>query len=296
MKRPIYLLATKEEDFSSECKKLLRELDYDYAFIKAPDHHDELPKILNDKNSGVVLLAITWDDLLCVKMVEEIVEMERPFESVIFSDLPTPANLAAAFNRGLSGILTNSLKPNEFRLVLQRAFRRLDARMKDRVINKDVKAVKSDPLRDHLIGRAILQWLDGKGPVPFDKSLKALVVASSDVQGSALTTLLTQLGLSAFRCKNAAEARSCIDGQEYELVISDCQLPDGTALDVSSYIHQAKRLRLPRFIVWTSSPHLDPKLSAPEAHVDSIMRKPPPESGLASLLPTIFATVMSAQT
>ena len=296
MKRPLYLLANTEEDFSLACKELLRDLDYNFAFIKSPDHHDELPKLLQDKESGVVLLAITWDDLLCVKMVEEIVNMERPFESVILSDLPTPANLAAAFNRGLSGILTKSPKPNEVRVVLQRASRRVDARLKDRVATNMSGPAKVDHLRDHLIGSAILRWLDGKGGLPFDKSLKALVVASSDVQGSALTALLKQLGLSAFRCKNAAEARSCIDGQDYELVISDCQLPDGTALDVSNYIHQSKRQRLPRFIVWTSSPGLDPKLSAPEAHVDSIMRKPSPENGLASLLPTIFATVMSAQT
>ena len=296
MKRPIYLLADNEDDFSLECRALLRELEYDWTFLESPRHHDELPKLFEKKQLGIVLLSITWDDLLCVKMVEEIASMERPFESVIISDLPNPEKLAAAFNRGLSGFLTKPLKQQETRMVLQRASRRIEDSLGRMKPSNDGPHSVVDPLRDQLIGSAILKWLDGKEALPFDKSLKALVIASSEVQGSALVSLLKKLGLSAFRCKSAAEARTCLDGQDYELVISDCQLPDGTALDVSAYIRQIKRRRIPRFIVWTSSPQLIPKLLQPEAHIDSIMRKPPSDCGLASLLPTIFATVMSAQT
>ncbi len=295
MKWPIYLLAKNEEQFPEGFLQLLQELELTWTFLLVPEHHGDLPKLLNEHPVGLVLLPALWEDLASVKFVEELAGHEPPFESVIVGEVPTAANLTTAFNRGLTGYLSTPLAKEECQLVIKRACQRMEKWAEKARERVNVLENKDDPLRDQLIGSAILRWLDEKRAQPFDEKSRALVVATSEVQGNSLCLLLKQLGLSAVRMANSAQAKEHLDKEDVTLIISDSQLPDGTALELIEHIRKTKKSALPRFVVWTSSPTLDERFSQPEAHIDTILRKPPPESGLASLLPTILATVMSSQ-
>ncbi|GMT42312.1 MAG: hypothetical protein IEMM0002_0723 [bacterium] len=144
--------------------------------------------------------------------------------------------------------------------------------------------------RDQHLAHALLDFMNNNGPVR-SGDIKVLLVTTSAAQEKRLGNLLTKIGVSAVSAGNMEDALKNTNLTEYSLIISDSVLPDGDAVTLVSRLRKALKSHMPRFMVWSSSPQKATDLLRPENHIDDVLIKPGPGTGIESMLPSIIAGI-----
>lgn len=264
-----------------------------------PPNHEDLVALFEGRPGGVVLVPAVWEDLACVKAAGELAAMAEPFEPVLVGPAPDPSLLVAAFNEGASGYIEVPPDPEKARHVLDRARQRYRSRTGAVVSaalhhqDNDAAAATSQVARDHYLGRAFLRCFENAGHL-FPDTVGVLIVSSSEPQQKQLAKLVGQTGALVEKVRTMKDAVAACKPNGCTLVVSDGQLPDGDAASLAKALRKALSNRMPRIIVWSSSPETTAAGFGPDAPVDAVIPKPAPGIGVEACLPPIIATICEA--
>jgi CheY-like chemotaxis protein len=301
MKTKAYFVICDQLSDDRELRQLLLKRDFVVEDIAIGSDHGAIAGILKDNEPGFIFIPPAWEDMFCVKVLNEIDLLGFPFETVIFGPKPEMAKLILAFNSGLSGFVELPVNTSSFTQVINRLkFRfvgKLEADRQNRRLTEFERggtpaAFSSQMLeRDHFLARAFMDLAARSGPI-FSDNVSVLLVSSSLVQQQTFEAFLKKLGITVFLAGSVAEAGRILGkGNGCRMVISDSVLPDG---DVGSLVENVRKTftsKLPRFVVITSSPDKASELLSPDMHIDDVILKPGPDAGLESILPTIIAGI-----
>ncbi|VAX38153.1 hypothetical protein MNBD_UNCLBAC01-578 [hydrothermal vent metagenome] len=293
----IYFLENLEYPLDKTLMETFQLCDLSFEVLSLPNDHKETGKVLESKERGCVFLPAVWQDLFCVKIIQEIKLLEKAFETVIVGSAPLAENLVLAFNEGLSAYLTVPITKVNF----QHIFLRVKARHKQYIERLDMEhrlfdlerqlnmSSGSEPvhIRNHYLGQAFLDIKKQKGPFS-EENIEILIISSSEVQKEKLATLLNVLGLTVVKVKNIEEAIKIVQDKYFSIIISDNVLPDGEAVALADQLRKSCS-KVPKLVVWSSSPEKAGSLLDPKNHIDEVVLKPSPETGIESILPTIIA-------
>ncbi len=264
--------------------------------IDLPENHEEMPALFGTREAGIIFMPPVWEDLFCVKMINEIQTLKVPFEVILVGEPPTVPNLIVAFNNGLAGYLETPVDDDKLGHAVSRAASRLRSKAEISKIKIRLAGFESGSAaksysppqveRDQLLARAFLDFMHQRGPI-HDGEVKILLVSSSAAQEKKLENFLSNLGMKVKTAADIAEAVRLAASSSYTLIISDGELPDGNAIELASRLRKALKKQIPGFLVWSSSPDKVPALLNPDNHIDDVLLKPGPGAGIESILPSI---------
>ena len=132
-----YLLTDKKTKLDKDLEGKLKILEFELEKADLPEDHEEVYEYFQDKEGGLIFIPAIWQDLYCVKVVQEIVRLRGSFEAIIVGSKPTIPDLIVAFNNGLSAYLPTPLDPQELKQVITRA----TSKLKEKA-DKDLLAVR----------------------------------------------------------------------------------------------------------------------------------------------------------
>lgn len=299
-----YLLSDKKSKFDKDIEGTLKMLEFELEVVDLPEDHEEVYEYFQDKEGGLIFIQAVWQDLYCVKVVQEIVRLRGSFEAIIVGAKPKIPDLTVAFNNGLTAYLTTPLDTQELKQVIARA----SAKLKEKS-DKDLLAIRlaqyessgkvqsifnQTSERDLLLAKAFVDFFKQRGPIVSGET-HILLVGSSGAQKKKLESFLKQLNI---HIDSTVDIKSGVDlalKGKFQLIISDNVLPDGSAIEMISELRAKVKGELPRFIVWSSSPEKYAELVNPETHIDDVITKPGPGVGIETVLPAIIAAIYSAE-
>ena len=299
-----YLLSDKNSKLDKGLESSLKVLEFETEKVDLPEDHEAIFKYFEGKEGGLIFIPAIWQDLFCVKVVQEIVRLRGSFEAVVVGSKPKIPDLIVAFNNGLSAYLTTPLDTQELKQVVSRAMLKLKEKS-----DKDLLAVRLTQYessgkvqslftqtseRDMLLAKAFIDFFKQSGPI-MSGEVYVLLVGSSGAQKKKLESFLKQLNIhtdSATDIKSGVELT--LKGK-YQLIISDNVLSDGSAIQMITELRAKVKGELPRFIVWSSSPEKYAELINPETHIDDVITKPGPGAGIETVLPAIIAAIYSSE-
>ena len=113
-----------------------------------------------------------------------------------------------------------------------------------------------------------------------------LLVEDSEIYRHYLRGRLEALGLTVRDADDLIPAIEFIEVEDFDLVITDDQLPSGTGADLLAYVHN----RQPLLPVVVMSSHVDDELRRRAVHADAVCDK----DTLVALLPVLVATPTAA--
>ncbi len=294
-----YLMQNDDYPLDVSLINSLDSISIKFETIPLPGNHNEVAPLLRELEGGIVFFPAIWEDLACVKMVQEISVLSTPFETVIVDVAPEASNLAVAFNEGLSAYLEKPVTNEKLKTTVSRARSGLEKRIshiatEQRLANLASQSVpinQSRPMtiRDQHLGKAFIDVANKTGPL-FKNEVKVLLVSSSSVQQKQLEATLKAIGVSTTNTGNIEEAIQVSGKKAFVVVISDGVLPDGDAISLANRLRKTSK-RMPHIIVWSSSPEKAATFLKPENHIDEVLMKPDPETGIESILPSIIAVV-----
>jgi DNA-binding response OmpR family regulator len=300
-----YLLADKKAKLDRDLEGKLKILEFELEKVDLPEDHEEVYEFFQEKEGGLIFIPAVWQDLFCVKVVQEIVRLRGSFEAIIVGSNPKMTDLIVAFNNGLSAYLTTPIDTQELKQVITRASSKLNEKS-----DKDLLAIRLAQYessgkvqslfsqtneRDLFLAKAFVDLFKQKGPIIFGET-HVLLVGSSGAQKKKLETFLKQIGM---HIDTAVDIKSGVDitlKGKYQLIISDNVLPDGSAIEMITELRAKVKGELPRFIVWSSSPEKYAELINPETHIDDVIIKPGPGTGIEMVLPSVIAAIYSSET
>lgn len=300
----LYLLENEAHPLDESLKKELASAGHTAEAIALPEDHEQLQALLEDHASGAVFLPAAWDDLFCVKTIDEVDSHARPFETVLVGPPPPLSRLIVAFNHGLTAFLETPVDPETLRLTLKR----VEGRWKRSVETAELAATvelyrtggsahalsNENLMRDQLLGHALAQFASQEGPF-FEGSVTILLASTSPSQQKQLASLLTRFGAQVTTVGTMNEAFEQLKDKAFTVVISDGVLPDGDALAFAARLRQEAKQSIPHFMVWSSSREKVPELLRPESLVNDVILKPGPDLGIESCLPAIVSAVYRMQ-
>ncbi len=298
-----YLFENETYRLDAALAGLLEEAGYVLESMALPAHHEDAAALFEGKPGGIVFLPAVWEDLFSVKVVDEIAWSDVPFALIIVGPAPEPSQLIVAFNEGLSSYIETPIDPERLRHIAGRAASRLERRQERQTRLRrlaDNASQSATPgltpeliARDHYLGQAFLRCIEREGRL-FDNGVRALVVSSSRSQQKLMEGLLQRVGIRVEAAMSMKEALRAVESGSYAVLISDNVLPDGDACAFAAQLQKRAKGRLPRLIVWSASPDKANMLMNPNTHIDDVILKPPPNTGIESALPTIIAAVWSS--
>jgi DNA-binding NtrC family response regulator len=265
--------------------------------LPLPADHEDLVGLFEGRPGGVVLLPAVWEDLACVKATGELAALAGPFETLLVGPAPEPAQLVAAFNEGAAGYIEVPPDADKARRVLDRARGRYRSRTGQALAaalhHTEAGGAPNLTARDHYLGRAFARSCASGGHI-FPETVGVLVVSSSVQQQKQLAGLIAQTGATVKPAGTLEQAVACCKANGCTLVVTDGQLPDGDAAGLAGALRKAMNDRMPRIIVWSSSPDTTAAAFGPDAPVDAVIPKPGPGAGVEACLPAIIATICEA--
>ncbi len=296
-----YILQSKTVPLDVSLKAVLEKLELDIEEVELPDIHEEVQNLFEERDGGVVFIPAVWEDMLCVKVVQEVLSVKKAFEAVIVGEKPDTSQLILAFNSGLSAFLELPLGEVKVKQTLLR----VEARMKKRIRQMQVSTrlaeyeVGGMPYtyspemqeRDIWLARAFLDVIKNKGPL-YNSGIRVLLVTTSEAQGKRLEQFLKTVGIIVDSVDNTEEALKKSKDGDYQLIITDNILPDGDAVELVRKLRK-ELTTLPRVIVWSASPDKVSSLLNPETYIDNVILKPGHEGAMESILPSIIAAAYS---
>jgi len=294
-----YLMQNDDHPLDVSVINALSSMSIGFEVLTLPTNHNDVAPVLNDLEGGMVFLPGIWEDLFCVKIIREIFLMPTPFEMVIADATPEISNLIVAFNEGLSAYLETPVTEEKLQLTISR----IRSCFEDRISRLSTAQRLSDlasqsiplnqsqamSIRNQYLGKAFIDIVNKTGPL-FESEMDVLLVSSSSVQQKQLETLLKTIGISATKTGSIEEAIQVAVTNEFTIVISDGILPDGDAVILADRLRKISK-SMPHIIVWSSSPEKASTFLKPENHIDEVLSKPGPETGIESILPSIIAVI-----
>ncbi len=298
----IYLLQNKDSLLDASLSKALESMSFIFTYVDLPKNHENLIPCFGQTRGGLVFLPPLWTDLTNVKIIQELGLSKLPFVTIIAGPMPKMQDLIVAYNEGLTAFLEIPVENTTLRLMLGRAtscFERLCEQIdiKENFINLSALSIphnrsKAMMLRNLWLGKAFVDMANRKGPF-VDGSIEVLLVSSSSVQQNMLEKALKSIGVSVIKVGTLNDAIQKADNKAFQVVISDNVLPDGDAVMLTSHLQKTSS-KMPYMIVWSSSPAKAVDLLKPENHIDEVIEKPAPESGIEAILPSIISVVYQA--
>jgi DNA-binding NtrC family response regulator len=292
-----WILQNASHPLDERVIEALRAEKIDFDELPLPDNHEDIQEVLAGKAGGAVLMPAIWEDLFSVKLTEEINTLDGIYKTVLAGEAPRVSNLVVAFNEGITAFLELPLAAGRLRQIMNRVRDRHNesVRFAQRLFEAESAKLPLPLLsgminRDHLLGQALLQIREQKGPC-FDGSIRVLVVSSSKSQQKQLAGVLQRMGLKVDLAGSMAEAVKRVQNEAFTALVSDNMLPDGDALTLASALLKSPLKAMPYFIVWSASPDKAAHLLDPGTHIDGVILKPGPDTGIESVLPTILAAV-----
>lgn len=257
--------------------------------------------LFKDRDPGFIFLPPAWDDLLCVKVINNIETLRSPFETIIADRQPKIPHLVAAYNAGLSAFLELPVNDDLFQQMILRCRARLEKKLAALVAGNRLRAYERDTVpnifssqileRDQLLSQAFMDLIQHKGPL-LGGNVRLLLVLSSDAQQQRFGTFLRSIGVQVATAHDMREALRAVDTDgPFALVISDNILPDGDASGLVNAMRKNMKEKMPRFIVMTGSPDKASDLLRPESHIDDVILKPGPGHGIEMVLPAVISGI-----
>lgn len=257
--------------------------------------------LFKDRDPGFIFLPPAWEDLLCVKVINNIETLRTPFETIIADRQPAIPNLVAAYNAGLSAFVELPLNADLFQQAIIRCRARLEKKLSILVAGNRLRAYERDAVpnifssqileRDQLLSQAFMDLIQRKGPL-LGNNVRLLLVLSSEAQRQRFGTFLRSIGLQIATANDMREALQSLDSDgPFAIVISDNILPDGDASGLVNAMRKTLKDKMPRFIVMTGSPDKASDLLRPESHIDDVILKPGPGHGIEMVLPAVISGI-----
>lgn len=285
-----------DENLESELK--LRQIQVEQVIL--PTDHEGITDIFGTREMGVIFLPPAWEDLFSVKVIDEIQSLKTPFETVIVGAAPSVSNLVVAFNNGLTAYLETPVENSKLNRVISRVTSRLKKKLNQMQATLRLTEYESGSTphyftpklleRDWYLARALLDFMNNDGPIK-SGSVRILLVTASAAQEKRLENLLTKVGIFSDSAGSMEEAVKNVSSSDYAMIISDSVLPDGDAVMLVNRLRKSLKSHMPRFVVWSSSPDKTFALLRPENHIDDVLTKPGPGTGMESILPAIIAGI-----
>lgn len=269
--------------------------------VKIGQDAEAVIALFKDRDPGIIFIPPMWDDLLCVKVINNIETLRTPFETVIADQAPLVSNLVAAYNAGLSAFVELPANDDLARQTILRCRSRLEKKMALLIAGNRLRAYERDAVpnifssqileRDQLLAQAFMDLIQRKGPL-LGNNVRLLLVSSSDAQRQRFGTFLRSIGLKVSVGNDMQEALRAVEGDgPFAIVLADSILPDGDAVGLVNAMRKNLKEKMPRFIVMTGSPDKASDLLRPESHIDDVIIKPGPGSSIETILPTIISGI-----
>lgn len=294
-----YLIQNDDYPLDASLMDALNSMSIGFKALLLPTNHNDIAPLLNDLEGGMVIFPAVWEDLFCVKIIREISPMPTPFEMVMIDEKPDISNLIVAFNEGLSAYLETPVTEEKLQLTISRIRPRFEdkiaqlstAQRLSGLVSQSIPFNQSQAIniRNQYLGKAFIDIVKKTGPL-FEGEVNVLLVSSSPVQQKQLEILLKTMRISVTKTGNIEEAIQMVSGKEFAIVISDGFLPDGDAIMLANRLRKTSK-SMPHIIVWSSSPEKTSTFLKPENHIDEVLSKPGPETGIESILPSIIAVI-----
>lgn len=294
-----YLMQNNDDLLDVSLINVLVSMSIEFKELTLPVNHNDVTPFFTDLEGGLVFFPGIWQDLFCVKTLQEISHISTPFETVIVDAAPEISNLIVAFNEGLSAYLETPVTEEKLQQIISRARSRFDKKVSQLVTSQRLSDLESQSIplnrskamviRNQYLGKAFIDVANKTGPL-FDSKGEVLLVSSSSVQQKQLAVLLKTMGMSIAKTGSIEETIQIADSKEFTVVICDSILPDGDAIILADRLRKISK-RMPHIIVWSSSPEKAAIFLKPESHIDEVLLKPDPETGIESILPSIIAVI-----
>ena len=272
--------------------------------VKLPADHEEVITLFGKRDTGIIFIPPVWEDLFCVKVINEIETLKVPFEIVLVGQPPSMPNLIVAFNNGLGAYLEIPVDADKLRQAILRSTAKLRKRVEHMQLELRLAEYGSGLAlqysigrvteRDQVIARALLDFMRQTGPIQSGE-VQILLVNSSTAQERKLEGFLKEVGIGVTSAGSVEEAIKLAESGGFRLIISDGLLPDGDAIELVNRLRKVLKENMPRFLVWSSSPGRISSLLDPANHIDDILVKPDPATGIESVLPSIVAGIYQTQ-
>jgi len=299
IKMKTYLMQNDDYPLDVSLFNTLDTLAIGFQSLALPADHNDVGRLLNDLEGGTVFMPAVWKDLFGVKIVQEFSDAETPFETVMVDATPEVSDLIIAFNEGLSAYLETPVTKEKLRIAISRTRSRFEKkisqwlnvrRLSDLASRSNLfNGSQTVSIRNQYLGKAFIDMANKTGPL-FDGEVAVLLVSSSSARQNQLGMQLKAIGISAVKTGNVEETIEAADKKEFTVVISDSILPDGDAILLANRLRKTSK-RMPPVIVWSSSPEKTADLLKPEHHIDEVIIKAGPETGIESVLPSIIAVI-----
>ncbi len=295
----IYLLQNSSHRIDESVSSVLESMSIGFDYIDLPANHEEILVVFRELEPGMIILPSLWEDLFCVKILQEIALLNTPFEAVIAGQVPEMPSLVTAFNEGLAAFLETPVTEAKLRQILSRVEKMLYKKQNHVELEKKLSNISALSIphersramsdKNHLLGKALIDMANKKNPFT-ERSIEVLLVSSSKAQQNKLENTLKSIGILSTKSYGFKDASEKIKEKEFPIVISDAVLPDGDITFLTSRLQKICK-KMPYIIAWSSSPDKAADLLKPENKIDEVMIKPGPETGTESILPSI-ATVL----
>lgn len=296
-----YFIISGEHRPDASLAPLLQAYDLSVEEVEIGDDAETVGALFKDRDPGFIFLPPAWNDLLCVKIINNIEMLRTPFETIIAARQPVIPNLVAAYNAGLSAFVELPVNADLLQQAIIRCRARLEKKLSILVAGNRLRAYERDAVpnifssqileRDQLLSQAFMDLIQRKGPL-LGGNVRLLLVLSSEAQQQRFGTFLRSIGVQTVTAHDMREALRAVDSDgPFALVISDNILSDGDASRLVNAMRKNLKEKMPRFIVMTGSPDKASDLLRPESHIDDVILKPGPGHGIEMILPAVISGV-----
>ncbi len=254
-----------------------------------PAHHDIIP-LLEEREQGIILIPALWEDLFCIKLLNEIRTLPHSYAKLFYGQAPEKEHLITAFNAGIDGFISLPADQERVSLLFQKVINKHeeDKRRYARACCFDQVNYERIQSERHILGKAFKDLLHGRNPFALN-NIRLLIVNSSSAQERRLSHFLTEVDASSESARSMSHALEVLQSSPpFDILISDYLLPDGDAIQLVKRMREQLKEEMPRVLVWSSSPEEIPALLQPETFIDDVILKPTPFEGIESLLPALF--------
>ncbi len=297
----VYFIISGEHRPDASLAPLLQAYDLSVEEVEIGDDAETVGALFKDRDPGFIFLPPAWNDLLCVKIINNIEMLRTPFETIIAARQPVIPNLVAAYNAGLSAFVELPVNADLLQQAIIRCRARLEKKLSILVAGNRLRAYERDAVpnifssqileRDQLLSQAFMDLIQRKGPL-LGGNVRLLLVLSSEAQQQRFGTFLRSIGVQVVTGHDMREALRAVDSDgPFALVISDNILSDGDASRLVNAMRKNLKEKMPRFIVMTGSPDKASELLRPESHIDDVILKPGPGHGIEMILPAVISGV-----
>jgi DNA-binding NtrC family response regulator len=295
----VFVMQNQRNRVDESVLDIVTEVADVFLSMDLPENHNDIQMMLGTHPGGIVVMPAIWEDLLVVKLVQQIMLLDKPYKTIAVGTCNDIASLATAFNEGLSafitipaetGVIVNSIK----RVVSQQNLRVNELRLmkKNSSVNSysahEVFSEKKNySFREKLVGKLLIQLAEGLNP--FKANATSLMnITTSVARQNQFSRLFDTMGFQTTPAATIREALELAGKKEFSVVVSDAVLTDGKISELTSGLKNVCR-RMPYIIVLSSSPEKADELLTPENCIDEVVMKPVPDSGIESVLPTVSA-------